>query len=146
MKFYLLDPEIAGEIGEQSDIVYEEGKIKEVKFLEYVFSGWQGDELLTTHPCFIVSESLAIDIKKAGLLGVEFTDVKISISEDFQEMFDGVKLPRFIRAIFTNIYEENVNDLDVDFYINKYKEIVVSERALLILKKHKINNCIVEEL
>lgn len=79
MKYYLLYPEVAGEIGEQSDIVYETGKIKKVNFLEYVFSGWQGDELLTTHPCFIVSESLARDIKTEKLFGIEFTNVKISV-------------------------------------------------------------------
>ena len=43
MKYYLLKPEIAGELGDSSEIIYESGKIKEVKFLEFVFNGWLGD-------------------------------------------------------------------------------------------------------
>ena len=35
MKFYKLEPEVAGEIGESSKIEYENGKIKKIIFLEY---------------------------------------------------------------------------------------------------------------
>jgi len=55
MNYYLLNPEVAGEIGDRSELIYENGKIKEVIFLEYNFMGWQGDELLSTHPCAPVS-------------------------------------------------------------------------------------------
>ena len=66
MNYYLVYPEIAGELGEASEVIYECGRIREVTFLEYKFMGWQGDELLSTHPCFIVTSSLKNDIKSNG--------------------------------------------------------------------------------
>ena len=72
MNYYLLNPEVAGELGDGSELVYEGGKIKEVVFLEYNFMGWRGDELLSTHPCFIVTESLQNDIILNNLTGVKF--------------------------------------------------------------------------
>lgn len=63
MKYYKLEPEVAGGIGKESQIIYtEEGRIKEITFLDYEFDGWLGDELLTTTPTFIVSEQLTNDI------------------------------------------------------------------------------------
>jgi len=40
MNYYLLYPEVSGELGDGSEVVYEDGKIKEVIFLEYNFMGW----------------------------------------------------------------------------------------------------------
>lgn len=76
MKFYKLEPEIAGEIGESSKIEYENGKIKKIIFLEYLFSDWLGDELLSTHPCHIVTENLKKDISANNLTGVKFQKIK----------------------------------------------------------------------
>ncbi len=81
--------------------------------LEYDFMGWQGDELLNTHPCFIVTESLKNDIILNGLTGVIFNNIAMTFSDNF--------------------------------YFNKYKEIIVSEKALGVLKQHKIDMCIIEK-
>ena len=61
MEMFRLKPEVAGEIGENSKIKYERGIINEVEFLHYEFTGWLGDEILTSHPCFIVSEDIVED-------------------------------------------------------------------------------------
>ena len=58
MKYFVLEPEVAGGIRKKSKILYENSKIKEVLFLDYEFEGWLGDEILITHPCFIISKSL----------------------------------------------------------------------------------------
>ena len=43
MKYYKLEPEVAGGIGKESQIIYtEEGRIKEITFLDYEFDGWLG--------------------------------------------------------------------------------------------------------
>ena len=43
-------------------------------------------------------------------------------------------------------YEEK-NDVTVqDFYVNKYKELIVSENALNVFQNHTLNNCVIEEL
>ncbi|MCH5345343.1 MAG: hypothetical protein J1E64_15055 [Acetatifactor sp.] len=144
MNYYILNPEVAGELGDGSDLVYEGGKIKEVSFLEYNFMGWQGDELLSTHPCFIVTESLQNDIILNNLTGVKFKEISMTFSDEFYDMCGDVKIPQFVQIICNASYEDNAGDLQYDFYYNKYKEIIVSERALSVLRQHKIDMCIIE--
>lgn len=144
MNYYLLNPEVAGEIGDGSELIYEDGKIKEVIFLEYNFMGWQGDELLSTHPCFIVTENLQNDITLNGLTGVKFKDIAMTFSDEFYDICGNVKMPKFVQIICNTSYEDNVDNLQYDFYYNKYKEIIVSERALTVIKQHKIDMCIIE--
>ena len=71
MDMFRLEPEVAGEIGENSKIKYERGMINEVEFLHYEFTGWLGDEILTSHPCFIVSENIVEDILKSNLMDID---------------------------------------------------------------------------
>ena len=144
MKYYVLKPEIAGELGDRSELVYEAGKIKEVTFLEYRFIGWQGDELLSTHPCFIVTESLQKNIVSNNLTGVEFSDIEVSFSDEFSDMYGDIKIPKFVQIICNASYEKNIFNLQSDFYFNKYKEMIVSEKAMGVLKQHKLDMCVVE--
>ena len=37
MKYFVLEPEVAGGIGKKSEVLYENSKIKEVLFLDYEF-------------------------------------------------------------------------------------------------------------
>ena len=145
MNYYLLNPEVAGELGEGSELVYEGGKIKEVMFLEYNFMGWQGDELLSTHPCFIVTESLQNDIISNGLTGVKFKNIAMTFSDEFLEIRGEKKVPKFVQIICNDLYENSVENLQNDFYFNKYKDIIVSEKALSVLKQHKLDMCIIEK-
>lgn len=145
MKYYLLNPEVAGELGDGSEVEYENGRIKEVKFLEYNFMGWLGDELLTTHPCFIVTKSLQEDIILAGLTGMVFSEIKITVSDVFVEIYGDRHIPEFVRIICSELYETNVDNLQHDFYYNEYKDLIVSERALDVIKQHKISMCTIEE-
>lgn len=146
MNYYILNPEVAGELGEGSELVYENGKIKEVNFLEYNFMGWQGDELLSTHPCFIVTEDLKNDIIVNDLTGVTFKKIAMTFSDEFYDTYGNKDLPQFVQIVCKTPYEDNADDLQYDFYYNKYKEIIVSEKALSVLKGHKIDQCIIEAL
>ena len=145
MNYYLLYPEVAGELGDGSEIVYEDGQIKEVIFLEYNFMGWLGDELLTTDPCFIVTESLQNDIILNGLTGAKFNNIAMTFSDEFHEMCGDRKVPRFVQIICNNLYESNDQNLIYDFYLDKYNNIIVSEKALGVLRQHKIDMCDIEK-
>lgn len=145
MKYYLLQPEVAGEIGDGSKFVYEDGKIKEVLFLEYNFMGWQGDELLTTTPCFIVTECLQKDILSNGLTGVTLKNIAMTFSDEFYEICGELEVPKFVQLICKDFYERNAEHLQNDFYLNQYDDMIVSEKALGVLKQHKLDMCDVEE-
>ena len=146
MSYYLLKPEVAGELGEQSKIVYEGGRIKDVLHLEYFFVAWFGNELLTAHPCFIVTDSLQRDIISNNLKGARFREITMTFSEDFFNAHTGTEFPYFIELICENSYEEDNNYLQNDFYYNKYKELIVSKKALDIIKQHIIDMCDIEEV
>lgn len=149
MKYYKLEPEVAGGIGKESQIIYtEEGRIKEITFLDYEFDGWLGDELLTTTPTFIVSEQLTNDIIERKLTGCIFQDMKVSVSDDFLEFHHKEELPNFKRLVPVN----NINSFDEldnslqDFYAYKLRELIVSEKALSIIKEHSISHCDIIEI
>ena len=88
MKYFILEPEVAGGIGRKSKILYENSKIKEVTFLDYEFESWLGDDILTTHPCFIISESLYDIIKVSDLKGFHLQKIGISFSNFFLEVYN----------------------------------------------------------
>jgi hypothetical protein len=149
-KLYKLDPEVAGEIGELSRLEYKNGMINSVKFLHYEFYGWLGDELLTSSPCFIVTESLADDIIRHQLTGCRFEEIHQTTSDEFKELYPNKQLPRFVRIILLGKFEvtgEKVNDWSGhDFCIEDEVDLVVTERALNVIKKHQIRNCDIEEM
>lgn len=146
MKFYKLEPEVAGEIGENSKIEYEDGKIKKIIFLEYLFSDWLGDELISTHPCHIVTDNLKKDINSNDLTGVQFQEIKKSFSDEFVELNDLSDIPEFVQIVCDSFYEDKRDDELQDFYVNRYKELIVSENALKVIKRHTLNNCLIEEI
>lgn len=146
MRFYKLEPEIAGEIGDNSIIQYKNGKISKVKYLEFRFTDWLGDELISTHPCYIITENLKKEILLNKLKGIQFQDILISFSDDFFELNDSIEIPNFVRIICENIYEEKNDDIVQDFYVNKYKELIISENALNVFRNHTLNNCVIQEL
>lgn len=145
MDMFRLEPEVAGEIGENSKIKYEGGMLSEVEFLHYEFAGWLGDELLTSYPCFIVSENIVDDILKSNLKGYRFEDIEISTSDEFKEMYPNRTIPNFKRLIPLGKVivsdEKIVQFSDDDFCLEDNVELVVSYKALEILKRHKMEYC-----
>ncbi|MCX7113289.1 MAG: hypothetical protein NTX45_24890 [Proteobacteria bacterium] len=155
MKLYELEPEVAGGFGENTvfsnlnEVEQKRGR-STITHLNYEFSGWLGDELLETTPCFIVTMSLANDIEKSDLKGYKFEDVEISTNDEFKELYPMITLPEFKRiipkgtvAVNSEVFHNWSGD---DFCISNNFILIVSERALNILKKHKLNYCDVREL
>ena len=154
MKMFILEPEVAGEMGDNSKIIYKNGMIDKVEFLHYEFEGWLGDEILTTTPCFIVSESISKDIIASDLIGYKFEDIQISKSEEYLEkieMHPELNLPNFKRLVpLRNMTIDNNKITGYtegnDFFMANGLDLVVSQNALEILKKHKMNYCEISEL
>ena len=86
MKYYLIEPEVAGGIGEHSVIDRSSGKMI-VRKLHYVFEDWGGDVVLTSCPCLIVTESAKRKLQSVGLTGLRFDEVEITTSELFDELY-----------------------------------------------------------
>ncbi len=150
MDLYMLEPEVAGEIGENTvydnfdDIRYK-GANPEISKLHFIFSGWLGDDIIESTPCFIVTEELEKKIEESELVGYEFQNVEISLSDEFIEMYPNRELPQFKRLIPKGslvIEDETYTKwTGEDFNLSDKFYLVVSERALNIINKFNVTNC-----
>ncbi len=149
MMLYLLEPEVAGGKGENTE--YDKGM--NVIHLEYEFYGWLGDELIEATPCFVVTDILARDIQASDLTGYQMRDIEISLNEQFYDINPQAKTPPFgMQLIPTgSVFVDKGNTgfknwSGDDFCFSNTRYLVVSEHALSVLKKHQINYCEITEL
>lgn len=155
MKLFMLEPEVSGEMGSNTvyDNYYEiryNGAYPKISYLHFVFLGWLGDDILESTPCFIITEKLMDKIKESKLSGCKFQKIEISLSDQFKEMYPNRDMPNFIRLIPTgNVHiEDNTysNWSRDDFNLSDKSYLVVSEKALNIIKQFNIDNCDIYEL
>lgn len=150
MDLYMLEPEVAGEIGENTeydnfDDVKYKGSKPEISKLHFVFSGWLGDDILESTPCFIVTDKLKKEIEKSKLRGYEFQDVEILLSDEFIEFYPDRDIPQFKRLIPKGSVvvegETYTTWTGDDFNFSDKSYLVVSQRALNLLKQFNVDNC-----
>lgn len=152
MKLFMIEPEVAGGIGENT--VYESYAVgKEpmaISHLHFVFDGWLGDDILETTPCFLVSERLKTAIEKSGLTGFEFQNIEISTSDEWDEMYPIREVPQFIRLLPLGTIKtesEKYSDWDnMDFCLTPKAYLVISEAAKNLLEEFQVENAEFTEL
>jgi hypothetical protein len=133
-----LEPEVSGGWGRNTvadtsvhpPIVHE---------LHYEFSGWLGDDLIESFPCFIISERLADYLKSSNLSGFRISKVKITKSNEFHTRYQNVTFPSFSWLQITG----NVNS---DFYIGSSGVLVVTKASLDVLKIFNLTHCDISEI
>jgi hypothetical protein len=132
-KYYLINPEVAGQLGEGTIIDYSIRPFK-VNQLEYQFQGWLGDDLLECHPCFICTHYLRMKLEATVLTGYIFDVCKISKSDTFNELYPGKDLPVFY-------WLKVIGKAGDDFILSSNGSMMVTEDALKVLKSANINHC-----
>lgn len=137
--FFFLEPEVAGAIGPNSDLHRENGKLV-VTRLNYEFDGWLGDALLETTPCFIVTDDARQLIECAALTGVSFSDVEVTRSGLFTDLYGHKTLPHFW---WMTVHGEPEAD---DFGMASDLRLVASERALSTLRQAGLTHAEIEPI
>ena len=135
MKYYRLEPEVAGGWGKNTVFTRTPGKPTIVHRLHYQFDGWLGDDLLTSSPCFIVSENLCQEIQRAQFTGVAFDAVEVTTSDQFQELYAERRLPKFVWLKVEGKAGQH------DFGIDPNLHLIVSAQALEVLKLGNLDHC-----
>jgi len=138
MKFYIVSPEVAGEIGDDS-IVDMSTRPPRVDKLQYVFHGWMGDCIVESIATFVVTASVADEIRMSNLTGFEFDCVQVLLSEEFTELFPNQGVPNFFWLKVNGVVGVD------DFSINGAVDLVVSDSALAIFVRHGLQYAEVRE-
>jgi hypothetical protein len=130
--FKTIEPEVAGGMGEETHL--DTSVHPPVVFqLHYEFQGWLGNDILEMFPCYIVTENLKAAIFQTHLTGVNFDNVKISTSYEFNQLYPETVLPGFSwMKIFGKAGED-------DFGISDKFRLVISEKAYHLLSLFNIS-------
>ena len=135
--YYELAPEVAGGLG--SETVFDRSQSPPiVRTLHYELDGWPDDDLITSHPCFIVTERMKKMIEEARASGCGFAPVKVTTSEefkDFEYLHQGQQLPKFSWLLVHGAAQRD------DFGISATGSLIVSQRILQVLKRGRLENC-----
>ena len=141
--------------------------IPEVAHLDYQFDGWLGDDIAEMAPCYIVSDILAAAMGQADLSGYRLEAITVSTTEGFdrwQSEMVSRPLPTFVRVLMDGRIQIK-GDREVVFWSGHdiclgeridwvppetFEQtmsapppyaLVVSERALDVMKGFQIENC-----
>ncbi|WP_214824110.1 hypothetical protein [Exiguobacterium algae] len=145
MELYLLEPEVAGGLGENTvfgtdEEIRKEGGASRVQYLHYKFDGWLGDALLECTPCFIITKELNNQLMANGLNDYSTQNCDITTSEEFEELYPNKKLPEFIRLIplgTVHVEKKSYSDwTGKHFSLSQRSELVVTKEILSILESY----------
>ncbi|ANT51227.1 hypothetical protein MEA186_05461 [Mesorhizobium amorphae CCNWGS0123] len=126
MRYYEVKPLVAGELSEGT-VMDTSVHPPIVSKLHYQFDAWLGDVLVTSFPCFLVTEEAKRGLLAIGISGATFADAEVTISEDFYLVQPDVELPPFV---WLKVDGRAGHD---DFGINQNLNLVMSERAFDVL-------------
>jgi len=135
---YELEPEVAGGLGANT-VADSSFHPPLVEKLHYEFSGWLGDDLLESFPCYIVTTALASKIQNTNLTGIVLETVEISKSEVFLQLYPSIILPSFKWLKIIGSEKE-------DFTINENGILSISNKAFSVLKQTSLNNCDINQV
>lgn len=133
---YTLRAEVAGGLGPQS-VVDSSTHPPVVSRLHYDFVSWLGDDIVATFPCNLVTEALAKAIVDEGLTGAQIDHVTVTKNPQFERFFPDTvaSLPEWKWLRPTGQPHES------DFWQDDQGILIVSERALKLLRKFSLENC-----
>ncbi|CDX39994.1 conserved hypothetical protein [Mesorhizobium sp. SOD10] len=137
MQYFYIEPNVAGGLGERT-VLDPSVHPPIVTKLHYEVEGWFGDAIVTTFPCFLVTEETRHALQKMGFSGATFAAAEVTVSEDCQEDQPGLQLPHFV---WLKVNGKAGQD---DFGIAADYRLVISKRVLDLLESLGIPFAIVE--
>lgn len=126
MKYYILEPDVAGGLGENT-VMDRSVHPPSVSKLHYEFYGWFGDAIVASFPCFLVTLAAKNALEGGGMIGADFADVEVSTSDEFNGLFPHTDLPPFV---WMKVYGQAGRH---DLGVGSDGRLIVSQRALDLL-------------
>jgi hypothetical protein len=152
MKYYYLEPEVSGDIGERT-VMDPSVHPPIVTKLNYEFNMWPCDVLIESFPCWIVTAPTIKKIQLAQLTGVSFDDVETTMSEQLRDISLNRQLPAFVWMKVHGTQGRDDFGVGKNFVISTVTKpfdprsfiLVVSQRALDLLQQLGISHATCEE-
>lgn len=147
MAYYILNPEVPGGMGQDTIIKPPSAGsyLPHVDVLHLVISGWMGDDLLTSFPCFMVTNRLKHALEVSNLSGFKIAEMDVTIDPQllmFPQMAASWPLPELHRLkIVGRAGTEDFGLTPLDAPVS----LVVSSLALELLQKFQIKECEIVE-
>lgn len=138
MKYFILDPEVAGSLGPKTEMDTTVHPPTVTK-LHYEVDAWLGDDIVQSFPCYLVSERLKTKLKLIKPSGLSFASAEVTPSDNFDELKHGRELPK--------LYWMKVSGApgSDDFGLTSDARLVVSEGVLEEMKQLQFNHCDVKQ-
>ncbi|TIV24700.1 MAG: hypothetical protein E5V74_01315 [Mesorhizobium sp.] len=137
MRYFDVRPDVAGGLGDHT-ILDNRVHPPIVHKLHYEIEGWFGDALVTTFPCFLVTEEAKQALLNMGISGANFADAEITVSDEFHELQPGQHLPEFV---WLKVDGRAGHD---DFGIASNYDLVISQRVLDLFERLGIPSAVIE--
>lgn len=138
MPYHLLEPEVAGELGPNTEMDTSVHPPRVLR-LHYELSDWLGDDLLESFPVFLASEPLTKEVVAHDLTGYTIADAEVTRSPEAEELLGDQEIPPFY---WLNVSGHPGVD---DFGTTEKGHLVVSDRALAVLRSQRLSNCDVQD-
>ena len=134
MKFFTLDPEVAGGMGKNTRL---DATVHPpiVKHLHYELDAWLGDDLVQTFPCYLVTSALWEKLKPLRPTGVQPAAAEVTVTPEFHQLHPAKPIPALIW-----LHIQGVPGQD-DFGLTQDARLVVSERVLSLAQACHVENC-----
>ncbi len=137
MDFHVLSPGVGGGLGERSELDTSVHP-PSVHRLHYEVEGWTGDALLESFPCYLVSPLLAEELEAGSLTGAQLADAEVTIAPGAEDVVDTAVLG------FRWLQPRGAPGRD-DVAADDKARLIVSDRALAVLRRHPLENCLIEQ-
>lgn len=140
MEFYKLYPEVPGELGPNT--IYDKTVIPwTLNYLHAIFDGWLGGDLLKISSCYLLTNKLKDRIEEEGLSGIlGFCEFEIELSNTYKNIYPNRSLPQLFWVQINGQTEKD------DFAIDGKNKLIVSKKALDILKEYNLSDCEIEKV
>jgi hypothetical protein len=137
VRYWKVTPEVPAELGEETKLDTTVHP-PVVNALHLRFVGWSGSEFIECFPVYAATRGLAHDLAGAGLTGFQVVDLKLTRDEQFHDLYPCRELPDFVWLKIGGGARFDDFGMDADH------KVVVSDRALAILKSRSLVNCEVD--
>ena len=129
-----MDPEVPGGLGENTVLDRADGESPTVHRLHFAFSDWLRGDLLMSHPVYLVTEPLATELASSGLSGLALSQSLEVSGDGLWEQLHPQRDPP--EVWWLRINGEPSRD---DFGLTEDASLIVSARALRLLRRHRLD-------